>query len=86
MSDEFKEAYENLSLQEKRNQISNELLFISEFIKNIEDEYNISSSLNLEKYDLDISKDENEVLKCLYEGVYKIEKELITLFSTIFKQ
>ena len=36
MSEEFKNAFDKLSIKKKRNQISNELLIIGELIKNIE--------------------------------------------------
>lgn len=86
MNDDFKKAYKSLSLKEKQNQINNELLFISELIKNVENEYNISSILDIKKYDLEDNQDENIVLELLYEDIYKIERELITLFTIITKQ
>ena len=51
MSEEFKNAFDKLSINEKRNQISDELLIIGELIKNIENKYNIQSILNVKNYD-----------------------------------
>lgn len=80
MSEEFKKAFSDLDIDEKRNQISNELMIIGELIKTKEAIYNIPSHLSVKDYEsCDIT--ESEMLDFLYEDIYNIEKELITLFS-----
>lgn len=83
MTDEFKNAFKNLSINEKRNQISNEMLVISELIKNYENSVGISSILDVKNYDLvkDANLSENEMLDFIYENIYNIQREIITILS-----
>ena len=83
MSEEFKNAFDKLSINEKINQISDELLIIGELIKNIENKYNIQSVLNVKNYDTNKNNEltETEMLSFIYEDIYNIQKELITVFS-----
>ena len=81
MKEELKQAFSNLPISEKRNQISNELIIIAELIKNQEDILNIPSVLKVKNYDTNSSLSESEMLDFLYEDIYNIQKELITLFS-----
>lgn len=85
MSEEFKNAFDKLSINEKRNQISDELLIINELIKNIENKYGINSVLKVKNYDTNKHKDlkETEMLSFIYEDVYNIQKELITILTAI---
>lgn len=85
MNEEFKLAYKNLSLNEKRNQLSNELMLICELIKNMEIFFDIQSVLNVKNYDSDDDSNlsESEMLDFIYEDVYNIQRELITVFSAI---
>lgn len=88
MNEEFKNAFDKLSINEKRNQISNELLIIGELIKNIENKYNIKSILNIKNYDTNKNDEltEAEMLTFIYEDIYNIQKELITiLYATALK-
>lgn len=81
MKEELKQAFSNLPISEKRNQISNELIIIAELIKNQEDILKIPSVLKVKNYDINSSLSESEMLDFLYEDIYNIQKELITLFS-----
>ena len=81
MKEELKQAFSNLPISEKRNQISNELMIIAELIKNQEDILKIPSVLKVKNYDINSSLSESEMLDFLYEDIYNIQKELITLFS-----
>lgn len=83
MSEEFKNAFDKLSINEKRNQISDELLIIGELIKNIENKYNIQSILNVKNYDTNKNNEltETEMLTFIYEDIYNIQRELITVLS-----
>ncbi len=85
MNEEFKNAYKALTVNEKRNQLSNELMLIGELIKNVESSFNIQSILNVKNYDSqkDSNLSENEMLDFIYEDVYNIERELITVLSAI---
>lgn len=85
MSEEFKNAFNKLSEFEKKKKINEELIIVRDLMKKIESRYNIQGMSNIEKYDLyqkgDIS--ESEVTLDIYDNIYNIEKELITLLSII---
>lgn len=85
MNEEFKSAFDKLSIDDKRNQISDELILISELIKNIEYKLGVSSILNVKNYDItkQSSLSESEMLSFIYEDVYNIQRELITVLSAI---
>lgn len=86
MNDEFKKAYNDLDVNTKRDQLSNELIIISELIKRFEDENGIPSVLTVKNYspNNDQNLSESEMLNFIYEDVYNIQKELITIFSKIY--
>ena len=50
MTEEFKKSFSNLSVDEKRNQISNELIIISELIKLKEKSLKLPSVLSVKDY------------------------------------
>ncbi len=85
MSEKFKNAFDKLSVNEKRNQISTELLIIGELIKSLENKYNIQSILNVKNYDTNTDSEltETEMLSFIYEDIYNIQRELITILSAI---
>ena len=70
-----------MSLDEKRNQISNELIMISELIKLKEKTLKLPSILSVKDYVSNSNMTESEMLDFLYEDIYNIQKELITVFS-----
>jgi len=81
MTNEFKEAFSNLSNSEKRKQISNELIIIADLIKLKEELLKLPSVLSVKKYSIDDNLTESEMLDFLYEDIYNIQKELITVLS-----
>jgi len=81
MIDEFKEAFSNLSISEKRNQISNELIIIADLIKLKEETLKLPSALSVKNYDTNKNLTESEMMDFLYEDIYNIQKELITILS-----
>ena len=83
MIDEFKNDFSNLNTIEKRNQISNELLYIASLIKMKEEQLKLPSILNVKNYDINKQPKitEDEMLEFLYEDIYSIKRELITLLS-----
>lgn len=81
MTEELKKAFSNLSVDEKRNQISNELIIISELIKLKEESLKLPSVLSIKDYASNSNMTESEMLDFLYEDIYNIQKELITVFS-----
>lgn len=88
ITDEFKNYFSTLNILEKRNQINNELLFIASLIKMKEDQLELPSALNVKNYNFNMQSDftENDMLNFLYEYIYSIKRELITLLTIEDKQ
>ena len=85
MSEEMKTAYMKLDINEKRNQLSDELLIIFELIKRYEYAKGINPITKVKNYDTVNDKDlsEDEMLTFFYEDVYNIQQELITLLNIV---
>ncbi len=81
ITDNLKNDFSNLNTIEKRNQISNELLYIALLIKMKESQLKIPSVLNVKNYDVNKQANfsEDEMLDFLYEDIYSIKRGLITL-------
>ena len=83
MSTELLNSFDILNINEKRNQISNELITIHELIKQIETKHGITPITSIKNYDIEKDKDlsEAEILTFLYEDIYNVEQELISLIN-----
>ena len=85
MSEEMKNAYRQLDINDKRNQLSDELLIIFELIKRYENAKGINPITQVKNYDIvnDKNLNEDEILTFFYEDVYNIQQELITLLNVL---
>lgn len=85
MSEEMKNAYRMLDINDKRNQLSDEMLIIFELIKRYENAKGINPVTQVKNYDTVNDKDlnEDEVLTFFYEDIYNIQQELITLLNVV---
>ena len=85
MSEEMKNAYRQLDINDKRNQLSDELLIIFELIKSYENAKGINPITQVKNYDIvnDKNLNEDEILTFFYEDVYNIQQELITLLNVV---
>lgn len=85
MSEEMKNAYMQLDINDKRNQLSDELLIIFELIKRYENAKGINPVTQVKNYDTVNGKNltEDEILTFFYEDVYNIQQELITLLNVV---
>lgn len=81
----MKKAYTQLDINDKRNQLSDELLIIFELIKRYENAKGINPIIQIKNYDVakDKNLNEDEMLTFFYEDVYNIQQELITLLSIV---
>lgn len=87
MNNKLIEAFDELSINDKRDKISNELIVIGSLINYIENYYNVDANLKIKNYNLvkDNSKNESEILTFLYEDIYNIEREIITITKLMMK-
>lgn len=85
MSEELIEAFNDLSINQKRNQINRELIIISKLLETAEVSFGFNSNIGIKNYDssVDGKLTESKMLTNLYEDICKIKKELITLLSII---
>lgn len=85
MSEEMKNAYRKLDINNKRNQLSDELLIIFELIKRYENAKGISPITQVKNYDIakDSNLNEDEILTFFYEDIYNIQQEFITLLNVV---
>ena len=85
MSEEMKNAYSMLDINNKRNQLSDELLITFELIKRYENTKGITPVTQVKNYDTvnDKNLNEDEMLTFFYEDVYNIQQELITLLNVV---
>lgn len=85
MSEEMKNAYMQLDINNKRNQLSDELLIIFELIKRYENAKGINPVTQVKNYDTinDKNLNEDEILTFFYEDAYNIQQELITLLNVV---
>ncbi len=85
MNNELQQAYQNLSLNDKRNALSNEIIIISELINNINQKLNIPHQVQVRNYDVnqDINLSENDLLTYTYEDIYNIKRELLSIFNNL---
>lgn len=83
MNEELKNAFSKLSINEQRNQISSDLIIIGKIVKSLETKLGVNSVLNVKSYNIlkDSNLNEAEMLTFIYEDIYNIQKELITLMT-----
>lgn len=87
MEKEFIAKFDKMDINAKRNQISDELIIMSELIKKFQARYGLSPIFNVKNYDqnIDSKLDESQILTFFYEDIFNIQQELITLLSAIDK-
>lgn len=85
MNTELLNSFDVLDINTKRNQISDELIIIHELIKKYEELKHITPIIEVKNYDTNNDRDmtEAEMLTFLYEDIYNIQQELITLLNAI---
>ena len=79
----FKKAFEELDIDDKKNKLSNELIFIGELLKQLKVYHQIEPNINIKNYDLNLKLSEEEFLSFIYEDIFEIEKQIITILYSI---
>jgi len=79
----LKNTFSELDIEDKKNKISDELLFIGELIKKLESYYSIELNFKIKNYELNSKLSEEELLTFLYEDIFEIQKQLLTIITSI---
>ena len=81
MSTNLKETFKELDVNDKKNVISRELILIGEFVKKMKDHYGLETDFDIKNYDVNIEMSEDDYLLFIYEDIFEIEKQLISVLS-----
>lgn len=79
----LKNAFNNLDIEDKKNKISDELLFIGELIKKLQTYYGIEPNFKIKNYNINEKSSEEEYLTFIYEDIFEIQKQLLTIITNI---
>lgn len=83
ISIKLQKSFNDLELEDKKNKISDELLFIGELIKKLESYYGIEPNFKIKNYDINSKLSEEETLSFLYDDIFEIQKQLLTIITNI---
>ena len=81
MSTNLKETFKELDINDKKNVVSRELILIGEFVKKMKDHYGLETDFDIKNYDVNIEMSEDDYLLFIYEDIFEIEKQLISVLS-----
>ncbi len=87
MESEFINKYYNLSLNDKRVFLNNELIRIRLLIEEIEKILSIPNKTDIINYNQELDSDinEEEYLTITYKEIFDLEKEILTIMTVINK-
>lgn len=83
ISIKLQKSFNDLELEDKKNKISDELLFIGELIKKLESYYGIEPNFKIKNYDINSKLSEEETLSFLYDDIFEIQKQILTIITNI---
>ena len=81
MSTNLKETFKELDVNDKKNVISRELILIGEFVKKMKEHYGLDVDFDIKNYDVNTETNEEDYLLFIYEDIFEIEKQLISVLS-----
>lgn len=83
ISIKLQNSFNDLELVDKKNKISDELIFIGELLKKLESYYGIKPNFQIKNYNINSKLSEEETLSFLYDDIFEIQKQLLTIITTI---
>ena len=81
ISPNLKETFKELDINDKKNVVSRELILIGEFVKKMKEHYGLESDFDIKNYDVNTETNEDDYLLFIYEDIFEIEKQLISVLS-----
>jgi len=79
----LKNAFSNMDINDKKDKISDELIFIGELIKKIQSIHSVENNFEIKNYDSKNELSEDETLDFIYEDIFEIQKQLLLLVANI---
>ena len=90
MNEKFKQAYHELSLSDKRNELNNEMELAYEMLLELKKHIGLEPNLDEKLINYDIIKDEtmseSDLLDLLYYDFFIIEKNIIDIATKLSKK
>ena len=81
LSPNLKDAFNELDVNDKKNLISRELIFIGGLVKKIKDHYGLDSYFEIKNYDVKSNMNETDSLTFIYEDIFELERQLMLILS-----
>lgn len=79
----LKKKFEELDINDKKDIISNELMFIGDLIKKLEMYHGVSEDFKIKNYNLNSNLSEEQYLTFIYDDIFEVQKQLLTILSNI---
>lgn len=79
----LKKKFQELDVNDKKDVISNELMFIGELLKKLEVYHDIQQDFKIKNYNLNSNLSEEDYLTFIYDDIFEVQKQLLTIISNI---
>ena len=79
----LKKKFQELDVNDKKDVISNELMFIGELLKKLEFYHDIQQEFKIKNYNLNSNLSEEDYLTFVYDDIFEVQKQLLTIISNI---
>ena len=72
-----------MDVNDKKDVISNELMFIGELLKKLELYHDVQQDFKIKNYNLNSNLSEEDYLTFIYDDIFEVQKQLLTIISNI---
>ncbi len=79
----LKKKFQELDVNDKKDVISNELMFIGELLKKLELYHDVQQDFKIKNYNLNSNLSEEDYLTFIYDDIFEVQKQLLTIISNI---
>ena len=79
----LRNAFSEMDINDKKDKISDELIFIGELIKKLQSIHSLENNFEIKNYDSKIELNESQTLDFIYEDIFEIQKQLLLLVANI---
>lgn len=79
----LRNAFSEMDINDKKDKISDELIFIGELIKKLQNIHSLENNFEIKNYDSKIELNESQTLDFIYEDIFEIQKQLLLLVANI---